>query len=191
MDDKSGQDKQSITQLNFVEEREPAELVFCLIIASMYLGLGKYCWTSLLLTRNWKLFLNVEGFFTSIALLLILIGLRPYIGPSRLQISSKGVKYIGPYWLQRKTVNWEQIVRLYISNELVIILYKPWPDRKRIWPLVIFSMYLTDQEKIGPAIEKYCPVRSVAMSSPALLSYISFFIACFILIIWVAEMLIG
>ncbi len=148
--------------------------MFCLIIASIYLGLGRYCWTSLLLAKNWKLFFNVEGFFISIALILILIGLRPYIGPSRLQISSKGVKYIGPYWLQRKTVNWQQIVRLYISNELVIILYKPSPDRKRIWPLVIFSMYLADQEDIGPAIQKYCPVEAVAMSSPALLSYVSF-----------------
>ena len=165
-------------------------MIFCLIIASMYLGLGKYCWNALLLTKNWKLLFNVEGFFISIALLLILIGLRPYLGPSRLQISSKGVKYIGPYWLQRKTVNWAQIVRLYISNELVIILYKPSPDRKRIWPLVIFSMYLADQERIGPAIQSYSPITAVEMSSPTLLSYVAFFVACFILIIWVAEMLI-
>jgi hypothetical protein len=190
MDNPPEQNKPNIPQLNFVEEREPAELIFCLIIASMYLGLGRYCWNNLLLAHNWKLFFNVEGFFISIALLLILIGLRPYIGPSRLQVSTKGVKYIGPYWLQRKTVNWEQIVRLYISNELVIILYKPWPNRRRIWPLFIFSMYLTEQEKVGSAIKKYCPVEAIEMSSPALLSYISFFVFCFLLIIWVAEMLI-
>jgi hypothetical protein len=191
MDNSSNQNKQDDFQLNFVETREPAELILCLVIASIYLGLGRYCWNNLLLTKDWKLFFNVEGFFISIALLLILIGLRPYLGPSRLQISSKGIKYIGPYWLQRKTVNWEQIIRLYISNELVILLYKPSPDRKRIWPLFIFSIYLAEQEKLGAAIKKYCPVESVEMSSPALLSYIIFFIICFILIIWVAEILIS
>jgi len=35
----------------------------CVILASAYLGLAKYCWEPLRTADNWKLWINVEGFF--------------------------------------------------------------------------------------------------------------------------------
>ena len=106
-------------QDNFVESKEPSELLMCLVLASAYLGLAKYCWTPLLLAKDWKLLFNIEGFFLAIALLAILIGFRPYLTPSSLQVSKYGIKYRGPYWPQRKTVNWRQVTKIYLSPELI------------------------------------------------------------------------
>jgi hypothetical protein len=178
-------------QYNFVEAREPSELIMCLILASAYLGLAKYCWAPLLLAKNWKLLINVEGFLGTISLLSIFIGLRPYISPSSLQISSKGIKYRGPYWPQRKTVNWEQVLRLYVSSELIIVLYRPAPTRKRTWPLVIPSIYLADREQIAQAIAKLSPIEPIVMTSPALVSRVTFAFLFFLLVVWVLEMLIS
>src|SRR6516164_8766756 len=178
------------SQFNFVEAREPSELIMCLILSAAYLGLAKWCWIPLLDSKNLKLLINVEGFLVTIALLSIVIGLRPYLSPSSLQISGKGIKYRGPYWPQRKTVNWDQVLRLYASAELVIILYKPHPDRKRSWYLLIPSIYLADRDQIGPALAKICPLEPIVMTSPALLSRITFALLFLILVIWVLEMLI-
>lgn len=186
--DKGEQDE---SQFNFVEAREPSELIMCLILAAAYLGLAKYCWSPLLLSKNWKLLINVEGFLVTIALLSIVIGLRPYLSPSNLQLSSKGIKYRGPYSPRRKTVNWQQVLRLYVSNELVIILYRPSPDRKKSWPLVIPSIYLADRDQIGPAITKLSPIEPIVMTSPALVSRVTFALLFFMLVIWVLEMLIS
>ena len=68
----------------------------CLVLASAYLGLAKYCWTPLLLAKDWRLLFNIEGFFLAVALLSILVGLRPYMTPSSLQLSNRGIKYRGP-----------------------------------------------------------------------------------------------
>lgn len=179
------------SQSNFVEAHDPSELIMCLILAAAYLGLSKYCWAPLLLSHNYKLLINVEGFLGTIALLSIFIGLRPYVSPSSLQISGKGIKYRSPYGRQRKTVNWEQVLRLYVSNELVIILYRPTPNRKRSWPLVITSIYLADRDLIPQAISKYCPIEPIVMTSPALVSRITFALIFFFLIIWMLEMLIS
>ena len=178
------------SQYNFVEAREPSELIMCFILAAAYLGLAKYSWAALLVAKNWKLLINTEGFLISIALLAIMIGLRPYLCPSSLQISSKGIKYRGPYWLQRKTVNWEQVLRLYISGELIILLYKPNPDRKRTSPLVVFSIYLADREQIPKAIKQYCPIEPIIMTNWAPLSRIIFIVCVVAIVIWVLEMLI-
>jgi hypothetical protein len=182
--------EQNDSQFNFVEAREPSELIMCLILAAAYLGLAKYCWAPLLLSKNWKLLINVEGFLVTIALLSIVIGLRPYLSPSSLQISGKGIKYRGPYWPQRKTVNWDQVLRLYLSPELVIVLYRPVPDRKKSWYLLIPSIYLADRDQIGPAIGKLSPIEPIVMTSPALISRLTLAGIFFLLIIWVLEMLI-
>jgi hypothetical protein len=178
------------SQHNFVEAREPSELVMCLVLAAAYLGLAKYCWMPLMLTKNWRLLFNVEGFFLSVALLAILLGVRPYLNPSSLQISSKGLKYLGPYWPRRKTVNWDQVLRLYLSSEIIIVLYKPDPNRKRTWPLVIASIYLAEREKIAQSILEYCPIEPIIMTSPALISRIAFAVSFFLVVIWLLELVI-
>jgi hypothetical protein len=179
------------SQANFVEAREPAELIMCVILAACYLGLAKICWQPLIVSKSWKLLINVEGFLITISLLAILVGIRPYFSPSSLQISSKGVKYRGPYWPRRKSVNWEQVLRLYVSPELIIILYKPNPKRKRTWPLVIPSIYLADRNKIPSAVTQFSPIEPIVMSSPALVSRIAFGLLFIVIVIWLLEMLIG
>lgn len=189
-DQKESQSETTDSQANFVEAREPSELIMCLILASAYLGLAKYCWVPLVLTKSWRLLINVEGFLVTISLLAILVGIRPYFSPSSLQISSKGVKYRGPYWPRRKSVNWEQVLRLYVSPELIILLYRPTPNRKKSWPLVIPSIYLADRSQLPRAISRYSPIEPIIMSSPALLSRITFGILFIVIVVWLLEMLI-
>lgn len=119
------------SQDNYVENRDPTELAMCLILAAAYLGLAKFCWQKLVDAGAWKMLFNIEGFFITIALVSIFVGLRPYLSPSSLQLSRHGIKYRGTYWPQRKTVNWDQVVQLYISPELVIVIYKLSQDGKR------------------------------------------------------------
>lgn len=178
-------------QENFVEHKDPTELIMCFILASAYIGLAKFCWVPLLLNKNWKLLFNVEGFFITIAALAILIGLRPYVSPSSLQLSSKGIKYRGPYSPYRKTVNWQQVFKVYLSPEVTIVLYKPDLKGKRIWPMIIASLYLTDRERIGRLFIKHCPISPSIMTSPTFFSRLIFGVLFFIVIIWLLEMMLG
>lgn len=200
--DSDPEDTEGEAQDNFVESKEPSELLMCLILASAYLGLAKYCWTPLLLAKDWKLLFNIEGFFLCIAVLAILIGLRPYMTPSALQVSKHGIKYRGPYWPQRKTVNWSQVSKLYLSPELIVALYRPsQADKKasrfshpfftlRLWPLIIPIVYLSDRERIAKVFIKYSPIEPVILSSPALISRVFVLISFLGVIIFVLEMLI-
>lgn len=191
MNTPSGSRYEGNPQDNFIEHKDPAELAFCFVLAAAYLGLAKYCWMPLLLTKNWKLLMNVEGFFITIAVLAIVVGLRPYISPSSLQLSEIGIKYRGPYWPSRKTVNWDQVVRVYLSSELIVVLYKPKANSNRIWPLLITSIYLADGEKIGQAIAKYCPVQPIIMTNPALFSRLIMVFIFLAIVVWILEMLMG
>jgi len=180
----SDQDLDNEAQDNFVEGKEPSELIFCLLLASAYLGLAKFCWTPLYLTKSWKLLFNVEGFFVTVAVVAILIGARPYTAPSSLQLSNRGIKYRGPYWIQRKTVNWDQVAMVYLSPELILVLYKPKPDSKRIWPMPILSIYLAERDQVVKSFLKYCPIDAVMVKSPAMVSWIVLFTLLFALIVW-------
>ncbi|MBS1997231.1 MAG: hypothetical protein JSS86_13015, partial [Cyanobacteria bacterium SZAS LIN-2] len=122
--------------------------------------------------------------------LAILIGLRPYLTPSALQVSKYGIKYRGPYWPQRKTVNWKQVTRLYLSPELIIALYHPEVGKRRLWLLLIPIVYLSDRERIAKVFIKYSPIKAIILSSPALISRIIILLAFLAVIIWVLEMLI-
>ncbi len=184
-------DQEGDSQDNFIEARDPAELIMCFILAAAYLGLAKYCWEPLLLVNNWKLLVNVEGFFITIAAISILMGLRPYISPSSLQISSRGLKYRGPYWPQRKTVNWEQVSQIYLSPELIILLYLPKAESKRPWPMLITSIYLADRDKIGRAMLRHCPIDPVIMTSPHLVSRIVLGLIFLGIVVWLLEMLVA
>ncbi|MBZ0185033.1 MAG: hypothetical protein K8F91_02185 [Candidatus Obscuribacterales bacterium] len=180
----SNQDQDNEAQDNFVEAKDPSELIFCLLLASAYLGLAKFCWQGLLQTHNWKLFINVEGFFIVIALIAILIALRPYTAPSSLQLSNKGIKYRGPYWVQRKTVNWDQITKVFVSAEIILVLYHPKAGSSRVWPLTILSIYLAEREQVVKSFVKYCPIAPVLMKSPALVSRVIMGLVLFVLVVW-------
>ncbi|MGD9684295.1 MAG: hypothetical protein AB7W16_24285 [Candidatus Obscuribacterales bacterium] len=184
MKNHSEQEQDNEAQDNFVEAKDPSELIFCLLLASAYLGLAKYCWQPLLKLGNWKLLINVEGFFVVIALIAILIALRPYTAPSSLQLSNKGIKYRGPYWVQRKTVNWEQVTKAFVSPELILILYHPKPNSSRVWPLVILTIYLAEREQVVKSFLKYCPIAPILMKSPALVSRVLMGLILFILVVW-------
>jgi hypothetical protein len=179
------------SQDTYFENRDPTEIGMCVILASAYLGLAKYCWEPLRTADNWKLWVNVEGFFITIALVALMVGLRPYLSPSSLQISSRGIKYRGPYWLWRKTVNWEQVVQIYVSSELLIILYKPKLDSQRQWPMLIASVYLADKENIPETINRYCPVTPTIMTNPAIYSRIAMGCLFLILVLWILELLMN
>ncbi len=172
------------SQDNFVEGKEPSELIFCLLLASAYLGLAKFCWSPLYLTKSWKLLFNIEGFFVTVAIIAILIGARPYTAPSSLQLSSRGIKYRGPYWIQRRTVNWDQVSRVYLSPELILVLYRPKPGSKRMWPMPILSIYLAERDQVVKSFIKYCPIQVIMMKGPALISWIVLFGMLFALVVW-------
>jgi len=184
-------DQEGDPQDNFVEAREPTELVMCVLLAAAYTGLARYCWEPLHASGNWRLLVNVEGFFLTIAVLSLLVGLRPYLSPCSLQLSKKGIKYHGPYWPQRKTVNWEQVFRLYVSPELCVVLYHTRPNRRGIWPMFIQSVYLADRERVWDAMIKYSPVPPVPMKGPSLTARFLFVSGFAFLVIWILEMLLG
>ncbi len=178
------------SQYNFIEHRDPVETMMCLILAAAYLGLAKYCFTPLALTKNLGLVTNVEIFFCTIAALAIFIGVRPYFSPSSLQISRHGIKYQGPYWPRRRTVNWNQVVKLYLSNELIILLYRPDANRKRTWPMIVPSIYLGQRDKIVEVMSKYSHTDPILMTSPALISRIIVALAFIAFVLWLLELMI-
>jgi hypothetical protein len=178
-------------QDTYIENRDPTEMAMCFILAAAYLGLARYCWAPLWAAKNLKLFFNVEGFFITIALISILVGLRPYISPSSMQISHRGIKYRGPYWPQRRSVTWDQVIRVYLSSELIFILYKPKLDSKRMWAMLIASVYLASRENIAASMENYCTKPLEIVTNPALYSRILIGLLFFIAVIWILEMLMN
>jgi len=178
------------SQHNFVENQDPILTITCLIVAAAYLGLAKYCFTPLFMVKNWRLLINVEGFFILFALLALSIAVRPFLSPSSLQISRRGIKYQGPYWPRRKTVNWDQVIRLYLSNEFVVILYRPDPKRKRSWPLWIPTFYMGEREKVVRIVREYSPVEPVMMSNLSLTTWIIVVLFFFLILIWLLEVVL-
>lgn len=172
-------------QDNFVEPKEPAELIFCVILSAVYAGLARYCWEGLWLSGNWKLFLNVEGFFITISLLALLLGLRPYLAPSSLQLSGHGIKYKAPYWPQRRSVNWSQVVKLFISPGLILVLYRPQGKLRGLIPMFIQADYLADKKKVPDSIKRFSPVAPVILPHANLLTRMIFFGAYGALILWI------
>ena len=176
-------------QDNYVETKEPSELMFCVILSSMYAGLAKYCWTPLEKSGQWNTFINIEGFFVTIALLALLLGLRPYLSPSSLQISKHGIKYRGPYWPQRKTVNWSQVVHMYVSPELILVVYRLPNKPKSIRPLLVHSVYLADKDKVADSILKYSPIEPVFVANPGFITRTVQVILFALLVIWIINVL--
>lgn len=180
---------QQFDQDNFIEKRDPAELAMCIILAAIYLGLARYCWTALIAAHQMRLLFNMVGFFCTIAMLSLVIGLRPYISPCSLQLSGKGIKYRGPYWPQRKTVNWEQVFRVYLSPELIIVLYHPLANNKSMWPLLIQSIYLAEKDKLPKAILKYCPVQPIMLTGFNWLTRLAVIVGFIVVAVFVMEKL--
>lgn len=177
-------------QDNYVETKEPSELIFCVILSSIYAGFARYCWT-LEKSGSWNVFVNVEGFFITIALLSLLIGLRPYLSPSSLQISKYGLKYRGPYWPQRKTVNWNQIVHMYVSPELMLVIYRLPHKPKSIRPLLVHSVYLADNEKIADSILRFSSVEPTFVANPGLVTRTVQLLLFGAIVLWIANVLKG
>jgi hypothetical protein len=177
-------------QDNFVETREPVELMFCIILAAAYAGLARYCWDPLEKAKNWLILVNIEGFFITIALLALFIGLRPYLNPSSLQLSKYGIKYRGPYWPKRRTVNWNQIVQMYVSPELILILYVLPNKQKSMRPLVIHSIYLADKEKLEDSIFKYSPVEPTLLGKPGWITRGVQYTFFSLFVFWIVRMLL-
>lgn len=175
-------------QDNFVEEREPVELMFCVILAAAYAGLARYCWDPLEKSGSWLLFINIEGFFLTIAALALFIGMRPYVNPSSLQVSKYGVKYRGPYWPRRRTVNWSQVVQLYVSPEVILVLYVLPNKRKSMRPLLIHSNYLADRQVIVESIIKYSPVEPTLLGKPGWITRGVQYVAFSLFVFWIVRM---
>src|SRR5579883_1784412 len=178
-------------QDNYVENKEPAELMFCVILSASYAGLARYCWTPLEQSGQWNIFINIEGFFITISLLALLLGLRPYLSPSSLQISKHGIKYRGPYWPQRKTVNWSQVVHMYVSPELILVVYRLPNKPKSIRPLLVHSVYLADRDKVADSIVKYSPIEPTFVANPGLVTRFAQVVIFVVIIFWIANILKG
>jgi hypothetical protein len=163
----------------------------CIILAAAYTGLAKLLFNPLLQVGNWRLLVNIEGFFCIVALLALVIGIRPYISPCSLQLSAKGLKYRGPYWPQRKTVNWDQIFRIYLAPELILLLYYEGKQRKGIRPMLIQSVYLSDKDKIEDTVIRYSPVPPILLSNPSWFTRLIFIASFALLMIAVLEWLLS
>lgn len=187
-DDQDGSSAEKIDlQDNFVENKEPAELMFCIILASIYLGLARYFWEPL--KKLNLLFWEFEAFLIFVAIVSLFLGVRPYVSPSSLQISRHGIKYRGPYWPQRKTVNWSNIVQLYVSPELILVIYRLSDKPRSLRPLLIHSVYLADKDKIVDSICKYAPLDPVLVANPGILTR-AFQITVFAaVVLWILSVL--
>jgi hypothetical protein len=163
----------------------------CIILAAAYTGLARVLFNPLVQIGNWRLLINVEGFFCIIALLALVIGIRPYMSPCSLQLSAKGLKYRGPYWPQRKTVNWDQIFKIYLAPELLLILYYVGKQRKGVHPMLIQSVYLSDKDKIEDSVIKYSPVTPTLLSNPSWTTRLVFIAAFAVVVIIVLEWLLS
>jgi hypothetical protein len=179
------------SQHNFVENQDPVLTMTCIIVAAAYLGLARYCFEQLSAIKNWQLLFNVESFFLLFALLAIAIAVRPFLSPSSLQISRHGIKYQGPYWPRRKTVNWDQVLKLYLSNEFIVILYRPDPKRKRSWPLWIPTFYLGEREKIVQVVTEYSPTEPIMMTNLSLSTWVILGVFALLILIWLLEAMVG
>jgi hypothetical protein len=176
-------------QDNYLEAKEPAELVFCIILAAAYAGLARYCW-NLQDSGEWKMFFNTEGFFITISLLAVALGLRPYLNPCNLQINARGVKYRGPHWPRRRTVNWEQMYRLYISPSLIIALYHPANKPRGMRFLILQTGYLADRDKIVDSFIKFTKIEPVFISGPDWITRGVMIFLYAIVIAWILVMLL-
>lgn len=174
-------------QDNFVENKEPAELMFCIILASIYLGLARYFWEPLKKV-SW-LFWEFEAFLIFVAIIALFLGARPYMSPSSLQISRHGIKYQGPYWPQRKTVNWTNVVQMYVSPELILVIYRLSDKPKSLRPLLIHSVYLADKDKIADSISKYAPMEPVLVANPGLITRTFQIMMFAAVVIWILSVL--
>jgi hypothetical protein len=177
-------------QDTFIEVREPAELTFCIILAAAFAGIAKYCWLPLFQAGNLYLFIFMEGFCITIVIWCLITGLRPYTRPAVLQVSTHGIKYSAPYWLPRKTINWDQIFRLYISPELVIILYHPLPSRKGIRIMLIELGRLSDNHKVSDSILKYSKLDPTFMANPGWITKAVQLILYGLVILWIVRILV-
>lgn len=176
-------------QDTYFEAREPAELMFCVILAAAYAGLAKLCWEPLASLHDWRSFACVEGLFATLTILSLVLGLRPYFSPSSLQVSGHGIKYRGPYWSQRKTVNWEQVFRLYLSPELIIVVYHPQDKPNGVRLLWIQSSYLADREQIVSSFARYALVKPFYLKNPDWYVKGILFLGYLAFVCWVIAML--
>ncbi len=163
----------------------------CTILSAAYLGLARYFWELIKPSGHYGLLINVEGFFITTGLLALLLGWRPYLSPCSLQVGSKGLKYRGPYWPTRKTVNWDQVFRLYVSPELIIVLYHIKPSSKMIWPMFIQSVYFADKDKVTQVVMDRSPVPVTKLANPNWKSRLIVIVLFVAVVIWVLEVLVG
>jgi hypothetical protein len=184
-------EKEGDPQDNFVEARDPSELAMCTILGAAYAGLAKYCWEPLQSSGNYPLLINVEGFFITTACLALLVGLRPYLSPCSLQVSGRGLKYRGPYWPQRKTVNWELVYRIYVSPELIIVLYHPKPGSKIVWPMFVQSVYLSDKDKVSESVVKHSPFPVIRIAGFNWKTRLLLIVGFIVVVVWIFEALLG
>jgi hypothetical protein len=178
-------------QDNYFERREPAELFFCIILAAANAGLARFIWEPLLLSKQWVTVIGVEGCFITLSLLSLALGLRPYLTPSSLQISTHGIKYRGPHWPQRKTINWGQIFKLYLSPDVLIVLYRPLHNPKGMRLLLIQCNYLSDRDQILVRFSKYAPVAPIYLKNPDWYLKAIFLVGYMSLVCWILYMLRG
>ncbi len=181
----------SDAQDTFFEARDPAELIMCIILAAAYAGMAKLCWEPLNSLNQWSSVICVEGTFVVFAILSMVLGLRPYISPSSLQVSRHGIKYRGPYWSQRKTVNWQQIFRLYLSPELIIVVYRPSDKPSGVRILFLQSSYLSDKEQIVDSFARYAMVKPFFLKNPGWYVKALLVIGYLAFVCWVLFMLKG
>jgi hypothetical protein len=172
----------------YLEKREPAELIFCVILGAAYAGLARYLW-ALSNTGHWSDFIRVEGLFITLSLLALTLGLRPYLSPSSLQISNFGLKYRGPYWPQRKTINWKQIYRLYLSQDLIIVLYHPPQNPRGMRLLIVQCNYLADRDVILTRFARYSLVPPVYLKNPGWYLKLAFLLGYMAIVCWLLYML--
>lgn len=172
----------------YLEKREPAELIFCVILAAAYAGLARYLWP-MFGVGPWQDFFRIEGLFITLSLLAVTLGIRPYISPSSLQISNLGLKYRGPYWPQRKTINWQQIYRLYLSQDLIVVLYHPPNQPRGARLLIIQCNYLADHDVILQRFAKYAVVQPVYLKKPGWYLKAIFLLGYLSIVCWFLYML--
>ncbi|MBX9686355.1 MAG: hypothetical protein K2X27_06605, partial [Candidatus Obscuribacterales bacterium] len=84
-----------------------------------------------------------------------------------------------------------QVVQMYVSPELMLIIYKLPNKPKSLRPLLIHSVYLADKEKIAESLTKYSPVEPTYVANPGIITRTAQYILFAAIVIWIANVLRG
>ena len=80
---------------------------------------------------------------------------------------------------------------MYVSPELMLIIYRLPNKPKSVRPLLVHSVYLADREKIADSVVRFSPVEPTFVANPGILTRTAQVLLFAAIVIWIANVLKG